>query len=103
MTDIEARVSIPGDVLFNEVDGESGREAVLLNLNTGKYFGLDSTGTRIWHFLVEYGSLSMAYNKMLDEYEVDAERLKTDLLRLVDQLAAHELIRLEPALKDHES
>ena len=99
MIDIETRVSIPSDVLFHELDGE----AVLLNLQTGKYFGLDPTGTRIWHFLVEYGSLSMAYNGMLDEYEVDEERLRADLLALVDQLAAHGLIRLDPPLDEHES
>ena len=91
MTDIETRVSIPNDVLFSESEGE----AVLLNLQTGKFFGLDPTGTRIWHFLVESGSLGMAYTRMLDEYDVDAETLKADLLRLVDQLVAHGLIQLE--------
>ena len=91
MTGIEASVRIPSDVLYHELDGE----AVLLNLQTGKYFGLDPTGTRIWHFLVEYHSLGMAYNRMLDEYDVDAETLKADLLRLVDQLVAHGLIQLE--------
>jgi Coenzyme PQQ synthesis protein D (PqqD) len=99
MTELEGRVSIPSDVLFHELDGE----AVLLNLNTGKYFGLDPTGTRIWHFLVEDGSLSVAYNRMLDEYEVDAERLRADLLALVDRLATYGLIRLEPASNEHES
>ena len=99
MAEIETRVSIPSDVLFHELDGE----AVLLNLQTGKYFGLDPTGSRIWHFLVEFGSLAMAYTRMLDEYDVDAERLRADLLVLVDRLAAHGLIQLETPLEDHES
>jgi hypothetical protein len=99
MTDIDTRVSIPSDVLFHELDGE----AVLLNLQTGKYFGLDPTGTRIWHYLVEFGLLGMAYERMLDEYDVDAEVLRADMLALVDQLAAHDLIRLETPSVDHES
>ena len=99
MTDIETRVSIPTDVLFHELDGE----AVLLNLKTGKYFGLDPTGTRIWHFLVETGSLGLVYKRMLDEYDVEAERLRADLLALVDQLAAHGLILLDTSSADHES
>jgi hypothetical protein len=99
MTEIEAQVSIPSEVLFNELDGE----AVLLNLNSGKYFGLDQTGTRIWHFLVEYGSVELAYQKMFDEYDVEAERLRADLLSLVDQLTALGLIRLDRALEDRES
>jgi len=99
MTDIETRVSIPNDVLFSESEGE----AVLLNLQTGKFFGLDPTGTRIWHFLVESGSLGMAYTRMLDEYDVDAESLRADMLALADQLAAHGLIQLDTPLKNHES
>jgi len=95
----EARVNIPGDVLFHELDGE----AVLLNLQTGKYFGLDPMGTRIWQYLVEYGSPGTVYNKLLEEYDVDAERLRADLLALVDQLEAHGLIRLDPSLDNHES
>jgi hypothetical protein len=99
MIGIEDRVSIPSDVLFHELDGE----AVLLNLQTGKYFGLDPTGTRIWHFLAEYGSPGMALNRMLVEYDVDAERLEADLLALCDQLAAQGLILPEPTLGDRES
>jgi hypothetical protein len=99
LTATEARVSIPSDVLFHELDGE----AVLLNLQTGKYFGLDPMGTRIWQLLVEHGSPAMAYNILLEEYDVDAERLETEMLSLVDQLAAHGLIRLDPVLDSHES
>ena len=99
MTANEARVSIPNDVLFHELDGE----AVLLNLQTGKYFGLDPMGTRIWQLLVEHGSPGMAYNILLEEYDVDAKRLSTEMLALVDQLAAHGLIRLDLSLDYYES
>ena len=99
MTGVEARVSIPSDVLFHELDGE----AVLLNLQTGKYFGLDSTGTRIWNLLVEYGSPGMAYNMLLEEFDVDAKHLEADLLALVDQLVEHGLIQLDTPLDNDES
>jgi hypothetical protein len=34
---------VPDDVLFRDLDGE----AVILNLRTGTYFGLDELGTRM--------------------------------------------------------
>ena len=91
MTSIETKVSITSDVLFHNLDGE----AVLLNLQSGKYFGLDSIGTRIWNLMVEHHTLPATYHTLLEEYDVDAERLRADLLALVDQLAAHGLVTLE--------
>jgi hypothetical protein len=99
MTSIEARVSIPKEVLFHDLDGE----AVLLNMQSGKYFGLDSIGTRVWNLLVEHGSLSVAYQTVLEEYDVDADRLRSDLLALVDQLALNGLIQLDERVDAHES
>ena len=99
MTSIEARVSIPDEVLFHDLGGE----AVLLHLQSGKYFGLDAIGTRIWNLLVEYGALSIAYQTVLEEFDVDEDRLRSDLLALVDQLASNGLIRLDGHAEPYES
>jgi hypothetical protein len=99
MTSIAARVRIPKDVLFQDLDGE----AVLLNMQSGKYFGLDPIGTRIWNLLIEHGSLAIAYQSVLDEYDVDPDRLRFDFLALVDQLAMNGLIELDEHVNTHES
>jgi len=98
MTGIDARVSISDEVLFRDLDGE----AVLLDLHSGKYFGLDPVGTRLWHLLAENGSLAMAYQTLLEEYDVDADRLQSDLLALVDRLVANGLIQLDGRTEAHE-
>lgn len=94
MTSIDARVRISDNVLFHELDGE----AVLLDLHSGKYFGLDPVGARIWRLLAENGSIALAYQTLLEEYDVDADRLQHDLLALVDRLASRGLIQPD----DHE-
>lgn len=91
MANIEARVSIPDDVLFHDLDGE----AVLLNLHSGTYFGLDPIGTRMWNLLAQHGNLAAAYKILLEEFDVDEERLQTDLLSLAEQLAEQGLLDLE--------
>ena len=88
MTTLASKVKIPEQVTYNEVGGEM----VLLNLESGKYFGLDDIGTRMFTLLNELGHLEAAYQVLLGEYQVEAERLKNDLIVLVDELAGHELL-----------
>jgi len=49
----------------------------------------------MWSLLAEHGSLEAAYQIMLDEYDVEAERLKADLLRIVDEFCNQELLMIE--------
>ena len=72
------------EVVFRELAGE----AVLLNLKTGAYFGLDPVGTRAWQLLVEHGSVAQVMDVMLDEYDIERERLERDLLELCGELCA---------------
>jgi len=78
------------DVLFQEVGGE----AVLLNLASESYFGLDPVGTRIWVLLSEDGSLQRAFDLLCDEYEVEPAQLEADLLGLVEKLAESGLVNV---------
>jgi hypothetical protein len=77
------RVSVSPDVLFQEVGGE----AVLLDLKSESYFGLDDVGMRIWQLLQEQGSLCAVFDRMLAEYDVEPARLEADLLKHVGELA----------------
>ena len=78
------------DVLFQEVGGE----AVLLNLGSESYFGLNEVGTRIWALLAENDSLQHAFDTLCTEYEVAPEQLQSDLLALVDEMAKAGLVQL---------
>ena len=80
---IEATAVISPEVLFQEIGGE----AVLLDLASERYFGLDDVGTRIWQLLQDQGSLRVVYDRMLDEYDVEPTRLEEDLLKHVGELA----------------
>jgi hypothetical protein len=79
------------DVLFQEVGGE----AVLLNLASEQYFGLDPVGTRIWQLLGEDARLQHAFEAMQAEYEVEPALLESDLLTLVGKLAEAGLVKVE--------
>jgi hypothetical protein len=80
-------IAIPDDVLFRELDGEG----VLLNLNTGIYFGLNPVATRTWQLAAEQRSLARVLDALLVEFDVDRDVLAKDLLELGGQLCANGL------------
>ena len=78
------------DVLFQEVGGE----AVLLNLGSESYFGLNEVGTRIWALISEDSLLQRTYDLLCDEYDADPAQLQLDLLTLVDEMAKAGLVQV---------
>lgn len=67
-------------------------EAVLLNLQSEEYFGLDEIGTRMLILLQESDSIRGAYCQLLEEYDVEPELLETDLFNFIRQLVERGLV-----------
>uniref|UniRef100_B8HXX5 PqqD family protein n=1 Tax=Cyanothece sp. (strain PCC 7425 / ATCC 29141) TaxID=395961 RepID=B8HXX5_CYAP4 len=78
------------DVLVQELGGE----LVLLNLDSEEYFGLDTVGASMWQILQETGSIQATYDRLLEQYEVEPEQLKQDLLELIEKFVDHGLVEL---------
>jgi hypothetical protein len=86
------RVTISPDVMFRTV----GDEAVLMNLKTELYLGLDPVGTRMWEVLTKSASIEEAFDALLSEYDVEAGRLRIDLEEFIGRLIEEELIEMSP-------
>ena len=84
-------VTLSPEVISQEVSGET----VLLDLDSENYFGLDEVGTRIWQLIKETSDLQVIYNTLLKEYEVEEERLQTDLDALLGEISGLGLVTLE--------
>ena len=85
------KLKIPDDVVFRILGGE----AVLLNLATGTYFGLDEVGTRMWQLMSEHGSTDKVVEAMLEEYEVEESVLQSDVDKLVKDFSDNGLVKLD--------
>ena len=85
----EARLS--PNVLFRELSGE----AVLLDLASERYYGLDEVGTRIWQLVSERGRTDAVLQAILDEYEVGEAQMQRELSEFLCELADAGLIELE--------
>jgi len=86
-------VKIPDDVLISNLQDES----VILNLDSERYYGLDSIGTRILSVLTTSESIEAAYNTLIQEYDVDRHALRQDLIALVENLVAQGLVKVSNA------
>jgi len=75
-------------VMFNRI----GDEIVILDLDSGTYFGLDPVGSRLWELLSGGASIGDAIAAMHAEYDVDRETLERDLNALVDDLKSRKLL-----------
>jgi hypothetical protein len=86
-------LKIGPEVVFRELDDE----AVLLNLKSGIYFGLNPVGTRIWQLISEHGALSQVLNVLSDEFAADRDVLEHDLLELSAELCSRGLAEVGAA------
>jgi coenzyme PQQ synthesis protein D (PqqD) len=83
------RATVPDGVVSRELDGET----VLLNLETGIYFGLDAVGTDMWRAIREATTLGEALTAVRGQYDVDEATIRTDFLQLADELLAKGLLQ----------
>jgi hypothetical protein len=85
------RVAVAPDVMFRAV----GEEAVLLQLKSETYLGLDPVGARMWTLLTESESIESAYQALLGEYEVDGRQLRRDLEDFINKLVENNLVLVQ--------
>ncbi|HSL81211.1 MAG TPA: PqqD family protein [Thermoanaerobaculia bacterium] len=88
----ETRIARRDRVVWRELDGE----AVLLDLESEVYFGLDDVGTRIWSLLEADRPLGEVHRRLLAEYDVGSEEAWRDLAGLVERLLAAGLVESRP-------
>lgn len=88
---------LSGDIVVvaqDLVSADLEREAVILNLKDGVYYGLDPMGARIWNLIQQPRSVTEIIETLLEEYEVAPQRLSNDLLGLLKEMAARGLIEV---------
>ena len=90
---LSSSVKISKNILFREMQGE----AVLLNTETGLYFGLDPSGTAAWQMMQKQKQLRGVLNGLLQEYEVDPETCREDLLKFASTLQKNGLLEIDEA------
>jgi Coenzyme PQQ synthesis protein D (PqqD) len=76
------------DVVFRELAGES----VVLDLSSGRYFGLNAVGTRVWQLIGQGKTVEGLLRAVTAEYDADVSTIERDVLALLDDLEKRGLV-----------
>ncbi|MGI8501484.1 MAG: PqqD family peptide modification chaperone [Hassallia sp.] len=78
-----------------QISSDLGGEAVILNLKTGVYHGLNEVGALIWTLIQEPKPVRDIKQILLQEYEVEPQQCDRDLKALLEDLLAAGLINVK--------
>jgi hypothetical protein len=81
----------------HQVSTKVGDEVAILGLDKGLYYGLNPTGARIWELLSSPIRVSEIHRLLVEEYEVEAEPARRDLLEVLAGLLQAGLIEVRGA------
>jgi coenzyme PQQ synthesis protein D (PqqD) len=88
---LDSSVSVPEHVVYRPFPAET----VLLNLETGKYHGLNPTGGRMLEVVQKASTVGEAASELAEEYGQPLETLQEDLCALCANLADRGLIEID--------
>jgi hypothetical protein len=81
------RINTPG-VVHQTVDNE----AILINLETGVYYSLNTTGSAIWNWLAKFAAVSQVSNSLASHYSVPTDSITPQIEQFIQSLVTEGLI-----------
>ncbi|MBE9038100.1 lasso peptide biosynthesis PqqD family chaperone [aff. Roholtiella sp. LEGE 12411] len=81
-------------VAKEQISSDLAGEAVILNLKSGTYYGLNAVGASIWNLIQQSRTISEIQDALLAEYEVEPEQCDRELLVILQQLEEQGLIEV---------
>jgi|WetSurMetagenome_2_1015567.scaffolds.fasta_scaffold690238_2 hypothetical protein len=79
----------------NQVSTGLEGEVVILNLQSGVYFGLKGVGARIWDLIKEPLPANAICEAILSEFDVNREQCEQDVLKILENMRESGLIEVK--------
>ena len=76
------------------VQSKIGEEVVMMDMESGFYFGMNSVGSIIWQYLAEEISLDELVGKLMIEFNIDQKTCETDTLEFLNDLLEKNIIKI---------
>lgn len=88
------------DTTVNYIDekllvSDLGEESVMMNIETGDYFGLNEVATTIWHAIQEPIQVKNICSKLLEEFDIDAKICEEKTIAYLEHLLEEGMIELK--------
>ncbi len=89
---LSSRASVPNHIVYRSFVNET----VILNLETGRYHGINTTGGRILELLEREGTLAAAAARLAEEYDRTLEEAQRHVIEFCNELHERGLIAVSP-------
>jgi len=87
----QTRVRRIDDVLDTDIDNET----VMMDIDQGRYFGLNKTGTRIWALVAEPIVIGDLCDQLTAEFSVPREQCEQEVMGFLQGLLKRGLLQVE--------
>jgi len=88
--DSDAVVTQALDLVAGNMDGET----VMLNIQSEKYYGLDTISSRIWDLIATPRRISELVDILTNEYDATPLQCQSDTVELLNYLCREGLVRI---------
>lgn len=79
------------ELLSSEIDNE----IVMMNVENGKYYGLNTIGSEIWKLLSSPKKVDEIYSYLLSIYNVEKSICKNEVTQFLNHLVKENLIEIQ--------
>jgi Coenzyme PQQ synthesis protein D (PqqD) len=79
----------------DQVSCDMAGEAIVLNMKSGVYFGMEQVASLIWNLVEKPRSVGEIRDAIMKEYDVDSNTCEKDLKSFLDHLQAAGLIEID--------
>jgi Coenzyme PQQ synthesis protein D (PqqD) len=86
---LETTLTRDGEILHASV---STKEMVMLSISTGRYYGLNSVGMRIWELLETPMTVNKICAQLCREFEVEPLHCETAVLKFANELVDNGIV-----------
>jgi hypothetical protein len=88
--ELQTRVRRIDDMLDADMDNET----VMMDIEQGRYFGLNKTGTRIWALLAQPIVIRDLCDQLADEFNVPLEQCEQEVFDFLASLSGRGLVQV---------
>ena len=78
----------------DQLSSDVNSEAVILDLKSGVYFGLNHVGARVWELLQQPRKVAEIRDQLLEAFDVEPQRCERELLDLLEHLHSERLVEV---------
>jgi len=72
-------------------------ETVMMSIESGEYFGLNSVGSRMWELIENPIKVNTLIELLLDEFDVSLEQCEAETMEFLNHLYEKKLLIILPA------